>query len=90
MDYEHNNSEIKQIILKKNNYYNDDMMIENEKKEIDKNVLYETEFRDLVDYLYDNIVLKYKEMYPEILHNYNYSDFSVFLEKKMSNLIKTN
>lgn len=63
---------------------NNEDIIDNE---IDKEFLYEMEFRDIVDKLYDDIIVKYKELYPEILYNYTYYDFSIFLEKKLYNLI---
>lgn len=54
---------------------------ENYEGENNKELLYETEFRPLVDKLY-KIVLYYKELYP-ILTNYEYKHLYLFLEKRI-------
>ena len=53
--------------------------------DVDINIKYESDFTYLVDYLYDNVIMKYKENYPVLLGNYKYEHFYLFLENTAKN-----
>ena len=59
--------------------------IEEEKKQY-RLIIYDSEFSPLIDNLFDNIVVKYKELYPEIFHNYTYLNLYNFLYYKLHNI----